>query len=172
MEHSSRILLLVLAALIASFSVADTASSKLSIGDTLAELALPPVMGGYAKSLNEQRGKPVMLIWVGPCHQCREALEQYEQLARQYSKNGLVTWVIWDTDDQLVKDAPHTSLPLLAYNQKLTRAWQINPLPAVMLVSPDGTLDYLYAGSLFRNMEFTRRALSHWLSGDGVVHQR
>ncbi|MDO6749943.1 hypothetical protein, partial [Gilvimarinus sp. 1_MG-2023] len=80
--------------------------------------------------------------------------------------------VIWDANDRFVKDAPRTRLPLLAYDQSLTRAWQINPLPAVMLVSPDGTLDYLYAGNLFRNMEFTRRALSHWLSVDGVVRQR
>ncbi|MDO6680925.1 MULTISPECIES: TlpA disulfide reductase family protein [unclassified Oceanobacter] len=172
MEHSSRFLLLILTALISSFSIAEAAPNKLSIGDTLTELALPPVKGGYALSLEEQRGKPVMLIWVGACKDCQKALGHYERLARQYSKDGLVTWVIWDANDRFVKDAPRTRLPLLAYDQSLTRAWQINPLPAVMLVSPDGTLDYLYAGNLFRNMEFTRRALSHWLSVDGVVRQR
>jgi len=63
------------------------------------------------------------------------------------------------------------SIPVLKYSPKLPNAWQVQPQPAVMLVGRDGTLDYMFAGNLRKNLEFANHALAYWLDGDDLVRQ-
>ncbi len=167
MEHSSRLLLLVLALLLSL----TTRAESIAIGNQLDDFTLP-VIDGFGKSLYEQRGIPVMLIWVGDCHRCEGALKAYEQLAEKYKASGIVSWVIWTPDGKDDSEAPDIQLPVLKYSAKLPNAWQIQPQPAVMLVSRDSTLDYLFVGNLRKNLEFTNHALAYWLERDDFVHQR
>merc|ERR1711879_521468 len=144
MEHRSRFLLLILG----MFLSLTVRSETIALGQQLEDFCLPSI-NGFAKNLTEQRGMPVMLIWVDDCDRCDNALKEYEKLAQRYRNKGLISWVIW-----------------------LPNAWQIQPQPAVMLVDRNGTLDYIFVGNLRKNLEFTNHALAYWLDGDDLVHQR
>lgn len=167
MEHRSRFLLLILGVLLSVGTKAET----LSIGKQLDDFTLPAV-NGFAKNLTEQRGLPLMLIWVGDCDRCESHLKQYDELTKRYAEKGLVSWVIWTPEGQDDSEAPDVQLPVLKYSPKLPNAWQIQPQPAVMLVGRDGTLDYLFVGNLRKNLEFANHALANWLGRDDLVHQR
>jgi hypothetical protein len=171
MGLSGRILLLIL--IVLGFSQASAADQalKIAIGDKLEELRLPAAKG-YGFSLKEQLGKPVMLIWVGDCDTCSSAVKDYSEVASRYEKDNLVTRVIWDADGKSYSSAPSLDLPVLVYDDSLPSTWKVDPVPAVMLISPDGVLDYAFIGNLNRNLEFTNRALAAWLSRNGMEHQR
>lgn len=167
MEHRSRFLLLILG----MFLSLTVRSETIALGQQLEDFSLPSI-NGFAKNLTEQRGMPVMLIWVDDCDRCDNALKEYEKLAQRYRNKGLISWVIWTPDGKDDAEAPSVSVPVLKYSPRLPNAWQIQPQPAVMLVDRNGTLDYIFVGNLRKNLEFTNHALAYWLDGDDLVHQR
>lgn len=166
MEHRGRFLLLILGVLLTLSARSET----IAIGQQLEDFTLPAVKG-FAKNLTEQRGLPVMLVWVDDCRRCNNDVKAYEKLAQRYRDKGLISWVIWTPKGKNDAEAPEVSIPVLKYSPKLPNAWQVQPQPAVMLVGRDGTLDYMFAGSLRKNLEFANHALAYWLDGDDLVRQ-
>ena len=174
MGLSCRILLLILTVLgLSQANAAEPEEVTLKVGDSLGDLRLPTARG-YGFSLREQLGYPVMLIWTGDCNiVCRDALPAYEAMAKRYSKDyPLVVRVVRDADSGSYPKTALSGMAELINDSQLPGALKINPVPAVMLISPEGVIDYMLVGNLNRNLEFTDRALASWLSGSGLERQR
>lgn len=175
MGLNCRILLLILTVLgLAQVNAAESDNTALVVGAKPGELRLPAARG-YGFSLHEQLGKPVMLIWVGDCNiVCRDAMPKYDALVRRVSIEypSLVVRVVRDADGDRYPRDTLSGLTELMNDSHLQGAWKVNPVPAVMLISPEGVLDRVLVGNLNRNLEFTDRALASWLSSTGLERQR
>jgi len=165
MGHQFRLLLLIL---VTAFSAQSRAESvgpiSLQAGQKITGLTLPTLDNDFGFSIDEQLGHPVMLLWAGECSRCSAELESYERLQQRYASAGLITRVIWTTEEPLLTEAPQTDLPVLVYSNTITNAWSVEPQPAVMLINADGQLEYLFAGKLGRSAKLTSRALQHMVA--------
>ncbi|MCY0965618.1 hypothetical protein [Parathalassolituus penaei] len=175
MGLNCRILLLILTVLgLSQANAAESDNTALLVGDKPGDLRLPAARG-YGFSLREQLGKPVLLIWVGDCNiVCRDAVPKYEALAKRYSKDypSLTVRVVRDADGDSYPRDTLSGMSELINDSHLPGAWKVSPVPAVMLISPEGVLDRILVGNLNRNLEFTDRALASWLSSTGLERQR
>lgn len=140
---------------------ADAAENALIPGQVIADFSLPSALHGRGQRLAEQKGRRVMLIRTGHCNQCDELLATYQLLAESHAHDGLVSWVIWTPHGR--DQPPQLRIPVLADDARWHTGWQFEPLPAVMLISPDGVLDYLFTGNLKRNYPETEQTLLRWM---------
>ena len=161
MGHFIRFLFLSLAAL--TVQAAELKSTEtLAPGQRVDDFSMPSAIGGWGQRLSEQRGKPVMLVWLDRCNQCEEELVRYQLLAESYALDHLVAWFIWvpRKNDQ----PPKMRLPVLLNDRKWSQSWGFNPRPAIMLINNDGVLDYLMLGDLSAHYDETEKTLAQWMA--------
>ncbi|WP_430462585.1 hypothetical protein ACQUQU_07310 [Thalassolituus sp. LLYu03] len=137
-------------------------SANLLPGQVVEDFTLPSAVGSWGQRLAEQKGRPVMLIWTNRCNRCEESLAHYQLLAESHAIDGLVSWVIWTPYKEDVP--PRMRLPVLENNGRWQTAWQFEPRPAVMLISADGVLDYLFTGNLQRRFSDVEQVMASWVS--------
>ena len=139
-----------------------TFASALTIGQPFPNFTLPSAYVGYAQQLNEQHGKPVMLVVLDHCNRCENKLLNFQHLHTTYAVDGLVTWVIWSShkDDQ----PPHLSLPVLQSDSRLQVGWQVpENRPALFLINRDGVLDHAIYGSIRTLRNRAKPLLAQWM---------
>jgi hypothetical protein len=129
-------------------------------GDKVPDFVMPST-NGAPQRLSEQVGQPVMLIWLGECNRCEETLIDWQYLAESWAVEGLKTWVIWRKHENHV--APWSRLPVLEYQASNKQAWWFEPSPAVMFISPDGLLDYLFIDKVNERKVEVANKLKLWL---------
>ncbi|UXD87426.1 peroxiredoxin family protein [Thalassolituus hydrocarboniclasticus] len=134
----------------------------LAPGQLVDDFSMPSAIGGWGQRLAEQRGKPVMLVWLDRCNQCQEELVRYQLLAESYALDQLVAWFIWAPHKNDVP--PKMRLPVLLNDQYWTQSWGFNPRPAVMLINNDGVLDHLILGDLTGHYAETEQTLARWMA--------
>lgn len=116
---------------------------------------------GAPQRLSEQIGHPVMLIWIDDCNECSETLIDWQYLAESWAVEGLKTWVIWEKEDG--DKTPWSRLPVLVYDSNNPYAWWFDSSPAVMLISPDGYLDYVFIDDVKTSRKRVSEQLKVWL---------
>jgi hypothetical protein len=137
-----------------------TTAEALEPGDKVPDFVMPS-SNGAPQRLSEQIGKPVMLIWLDECDQCEETLIDWQYLAESWEVEGLETWVVLRKHKKHV--APRSRLIVMEYEASNQEAWWFEPSPAVMFISPDGVLDYLFIDQVEdRKLEIANK-LKLWL---------
>jgi peroxiredoxin len=132
-----------------------TASSALLAGHAEAgtlsrgDLA-PPVLGesgGKQVLLTDYRGKvAVVVFWKSTCAPCKDQMEAFEQLNKQYSPLGLQVFAV-DLGDSakdygsLLRKVRHTTM-VLGHDEgaSVGEAWGVYMLPNMWIVGPDGRI--------------------------------
>ena len=129
-------------------------------GDKVPDFVMPST-NGAPQRLSEQVGQPVMLIWLGECNRCQEALIDWQYLAESWAVEGLETWFVWRKQENFA--APWSRLPVLEYQASNQQAWWFEPAPAVMFISPEGMLDYLFIDKVDERKVEIANKLKLWL---------
>lgn len=137
-----------------------TTVEALEPGDRVPDFVMP-ASNGAPQRLSEQIGQPVMLVWLHDCDRCEEDLISWQYLAESWSVEGLEAWFIWD--GQKGEMAPKSRLPVLTYEASNQQAWIFDPAPAVMLISPEGVLDYLFIDNVDERKAEIGNTLKLWL---------
>lgn len=113
------------------------------------DFALPSV-GGPNERLSEHRGEVVLLsFWSSRCAACDEQLAQLRDLQRTYGPAGLVVLAV-SVDDDLARAREYArahagEYSLLIDARKLvSRRYQVERLPAVLLIDRAGVLRFRY----------------------------
>jgi hypothetical protein len=136
-------------------------AKALEPGDKVPDFVMPS-SNGAPERLSEKIGKPVMLIWLDDCDPCEEALINWQYLAESWALEGLEAWFIWHKKSDY--PTPRSRLPVLEYETSNRDAWWFESAPAVMLISPEGVLDYLFIDNVdVQRLEVTNK-LKHWLN--------
>lgn len=161
MGHFIRFLFLSLLSFSAQSAAAEDAA-RLAPGQAVEDFSMPSAVGGWGQRLLEQRGKPVMLIWLDRCDRCEEQLVRYQLLAESYALDELSAWFIWAPykNDQ----PPKMRLPVLLNDRYWPQSWGFNPRPAIMLINQDGVLDHLILGDLSGHYDETEKTLALWMA--------
>lgn len=134
-------------------------TQALEPGDLVPDFALPS-LNGAPQRLSEQIGHPVMLVWLNDCDDCTESLIDWQYLAESWASQGLQTWIMWRKQEN---PAPQTPLPVLVYEATNDQAWWFEPSPAIMLIAPNGVLDYLYINDVDLRKAEIAGELKQWL---------
>ncbi|NRA24450.1 MAG: redoxin domain-containing protein [Oleispira sp.] len=142
--------------LVFTLAVADA----LEPGDQVPDFVMPST-NGAPQRLSEQIGSPVMLVWLNDCNACEETLIDWQYLAESWEVEGLKTWFIWRKQAGYL--APWSRLPVLEYQVSNPSAWWFEPSPAVMFISPDGVLDYLFIDKVDERKAEVASELKLWL---------
>ena len=143
--------------LICFLSVAEALEPR----DTVPDFVMPS-SNGAPQRLSEQIGSPVMLIWLDDCDHCEEVLIDWQYLAESWAVEGLETFFMWRKKSDYI--APRSRVTVLEYHASNQEAWWFEPAPAVMLISPEGVLDYLFIDNVNdRKLEIANE-LKLWLS--------
>ncbi len=161
MGHFIRLLFLSLC-VISAQAEELSAAVTLAPGQLVDDFSMPSAVGGWGQRLAEQRGKPVMLIWLDRCDQCQEELVRYQLLAESYALDQLVAWFLWVPHKNDVP--PKMRLPVLLNDQYWSQSWGFNPRPAIMLINKDGVLDHLILGELSGHYDETEKTLTQWMT--------
>lgn len=137
-----------------------TAVQALEPGDHVPDFVMASA-NGAPQRLSEQIGRPVMLVWLNDCNACAEALIDWQYLAESWAVEGLITWFMWRKQEGY--QVPWSRLPILEYHGSNPQAWWFEPSPAVMLISPNGVLDYLFIDNLDARKAEVASELKLWL---------
>lgn len=137
-----------------------TTVEALEPGDKVPDFVMTST-NGAPQRLSEQIGRPLMLIWLSECDRCQEDLIDWQYLAESWAVEGLEAWVIWRKQENHV--APWSRLPVLEYQTSNRQAWWFEPSPAVMFISPDGILDYLFIDNVDERKVEVANELKQWL---------
>jgi peroxiredoxin len=129
-------------------------------GDKVPDFVMPST-NGAPQRLSEQVGSPVMLVWLDHCDACAEDLITWQYLAESWAVEGLETWFMWRKQDGF--SAPWSRLPVLQYEASNQQAWWFEPSPAVMLIDPNGRLDYLFIDAVNSRKTEVAGKLKSWL---------
>lgn len=129
-------------------------------GDKVPDFVMPST-NGAPQRLSEQVGSPVMLVWLNNCNACAEELIDWQYLAESWAVEGLETWFMWRQQEGF--KAPWSRLPVLQYEASNQQAWWFEPSPAVMFISPNGVLDYLFIDKVNSRKAEVASELKSWL---------
>ena len=129
-------------------------------GDKVPDFVMPST-NGAPQRLSEQVGSPVMLVWLNNCNACAEELIDWQYLAESWAVEGLETWFLWRQQEGF--KAPWSRLPVLKYEASNQQAWWFEPSPAVMFITPDGVLDYLFIDKVNSRKTEVASELKSWL---------
>lgn len=137
-------------------------ASALTIGQPFPNFTLPSAYVGYGQQLQEQHGKPVMLIVLDRCDRCQKKLVEFQHQKTVYALDDLETWIIWTSyKDDLPPELP---LPVLKADSRLQQGWQVpKKRPALFLINRDGILDHAQYGSLRKLSRQVDSLLSEWM---------
>lgn len=120
-----------------------------SIGAPALDFTLPS-NGRYNLRLSEQQGKVVtLLFWSSWCGSCSLALEQFSQLERELAQDDLKIWAL-NIDEPKKYDHAldhyqrhQFTLPVLFdTDHSVSKGYDIDDLPVVMIIDRDGNLQY------------------------------
>lgn len=135
-------------------------AEALEPGDKVPDFVMPST-NGAPQRLSEQLGSPVMLVWLNDCNACAEELIDWQYLAESWAVEGLTTWFLWRRQEGY--KAPWSRLPVLEYQAQNAQAWWFEPSPAVMFITPDGVLDYLFIDKVNMRKVEVANELKYWL---------
>lgn len=113
--------------------------------DKAPDFILKDIQGGKF-SLNDQRGKPVLLIFGTTwCPSCREEIPHLKDIYAQYAKKGLimVNIDIQESRDKVSRYADKYELPyrlLLDENGAVSEMYGIRGVPAMILLDEAGII--------------------------------
>jgi peroxiredoxin len=113
--------------------------------DKAPDFILKDIQGGKF-SLNDQRGKPVLLIFGTTwCPACREEIPHLKDIYAQYAKKGLimVNIDIQESRDKISRYADKYELPyrlLLDENGAVSEMYGIRGVPAMILLDEAGII--------------------------------
>jgi peroxiredoxin len=115
------------------------------LASTAPDFALRSVAGTNHR-LSEHRGEVVALIfWASWCGECRRELERFEKLQATYAPAGLVVLSV-SLDDEparaadIAKAAGIDYPVLLDTGQKVSRTYQADRLPLILLIDRNGVI--------------------------------
>lgn len=141
-------------------------AQRLAPGQQVDDFSMPSAIGGWGHRLLEQRGKPVMLVWLDRCNLCEEELVRYQLLAESYALDNLSAWFIWAPYKN--DKPPVMRLPVLLNDRRWLQSWGFDPRPAIMLINKDGVLDHLILGDLSAHYNETEQTLTQWMAEQHV----
>ena len=113
--------------------------------DKAPDFILKDIQGGKF-SLNDQRGKPVLLIFGTTwCPSCREEIPHLKDIYAQYAKKGLimVNIDIQESRDKVSRYADEYELPyrvLLDENGDVAKTYGIRGVPTLILLDQEGMI--------------------------------
>lgn len=124
---------------------------------------LPLVSGGGAFSLEEQRGKPVILeVFASWCGACEHAAPMLDEVYREAQKSGVVfVGVSVDDNPAAARRAQQSwpiSYPVALDDGQVQRGYGVSLLPTFVFIDRSGTIQHVSSGVP------SRRMLSRWLS--------
>lgn len=102
--------------------------------------------------LSEYRGRVVLInFWATWCGPCRQEMPVLEKLHQKYERSGLtVLGVNMDEDPRDAREmakALRVSFPVLFDLEKnVSRTYDVDAMPATVLVDRDGTVRYIHRG--------------------------
>lgn len=132
----------------------------LEVGHEVPDFAMPAIKG-QPQRLSDYIGQPVMLIWLHDCDGCSEDLIDWQYFAESRADDGLKAFFIWKSDKG--NKAPWSRLPVLEYDKNNKEAWWFESEPAVLLINPDGVLDFLFQGDIESQKSNILDTLKRWL---------
>lgn len=144
------------------FMLSTASAAALKVGQPFPDFTLPSAYMGYAQQLQEQQGKPVMLLVLDRCDRCEKKLTEFRHMNSVYALDDLETWVIWTSykNDQ----PPHLPLPVLQSDSRYQKGWQVpDQRPALYLINRDGILDHAQYGSLRQLRRQVEPLLAQWM---------
>lgn len=109
-------------------------------------------MGGPNLRLQEQRGQVVMInFWATWCGPCRQEMPHLDQLYDKYRSSGFVLLGVNVDDDARKATELATRLGLgfpvlLDTDKKVSRVYDLNAMPATLLIDRDGRVRYIHRG--------------------------
>jgi cytochrome c biogenesis protein CcmG, thiol:disulfide interchange protein DsbE len=117
------------------------------------QMVLPRFPSGERYSLESDRGQVVLLdVWATWCEPCKDALPLYEQLQRQYAKDGLRVYTVNIDEDpsqiQAFLDETKISLPIL-HDSDAAFAEQtlgVKLMPTSFLLDRKGFIRHIHEG--------------------------
>ena len=132
-------------------------------GSHAASFQLPLASGSGAFSLDEQRGKPVLMeVFASWCGACEHAAPMVDQVYRDAEKSGVVfVGVSVDGDANAarrVQERWPITYPVAVDDGQVQRAYGVSLLPTFVLIDKTGTVKRVSSGVP------SRRTLSRWLA--------
>jgi cytochrome c biogenesis protein CcmG/thiol:disulfide interchange protein DsbE len=132
-------------------------------GAHAASFQLPLASGNGAFSLDEQRGKPVLMeVFASWCGACEHAAPMVDEVYRDAAKSGVVfVGVSVDNDAQAAQRVQQSwpiSYPVAVDDGQVQRAYGVSLLPTFVLIDKSGTIKRVSSGVP------SRRTLSRWLA--------
>ena len=139
----------LLTLLLAGGAGAATAAVQLSAGAP--DFTLRSV-GGANLRLAEQRGQVVMVnFWATWCTPCLQEMPHLSRLYERYRASGFVLLGVNIDDDPRAATALATKLGLrfpvlLDTDKKVSRVYDMNSMPATLLIDRDGRVRHIHRG--------------------------
>jgi peroxiredoxin len=127
------------------FSQRGATAAKDVREDKAPDFILPDVQGGKFR-LNDQRGKPVLLIFGTTwCPACRDEIPRLKDIYARYAEKGLtmVNIDIQESRDKVTRYADKYELPyrlLLDENGAVSEMYGIRGVPSMILLDEAGTI--------------------------------
>jgi peroxiredoxin len=139
--------MLVLAVL--GLCAAARAAQEPLLGQSAPDFALAAYAGANVR-LSESLGQPVIIaFWGTNCSVCAAQLARLDRLYQTYRSSGLVVLAVSVDDDMQRADRYARAHPmhfplLLDPTKDVSRAYQIDRLPATVLIDRSGVIRYLH----------------------------
>jgi len=146
-------------------------TSMLLVGSCTAQAPQPPKVGkpapefqlpnleGQSISLNDSRGKPVLLnFWASWCRPCRSEMPYIQEVYEEWSDKGLVVLAI-DTGESSSKvedfmQSYNLSFPaLLDTDLDVSLKYRIRVIPTTFFIDKDGIIQQISVGAFSSKAE-------------------
>jgi peroxiredoxin len=139
------------------FAGAMLALAAATSGATVAPASMAPdftlrTMKGPNLRLQEQRGQVVMVnFWATWCGPCRQEMPHLNKLYDKYKSSGFVLLGVNIDDDAAKATDLATKLGLrfpvlLDTDKRVSRTYDMNAMPATLLIDRDGKVRYIHRG--------------------------
>lgn len=136
----------------AALALATAVSSAAIVPTSIAPDFTLRTMNGPNLRLQEQRGRVVMVnFWATWCGPCRQEMPHLNKLYDKYRASGFVLLGVNIDDDALKATDLATKLGLkfpvlLDTDKKVSRSYDMNAMPATLLIDRDGKVRYIHRG--------------------------
>ncbi len=111
-----------------------------------------PLLDGGTLKLSSMKGKTVVLdIWATWCGPCRRAMPIVEKVSEEFADKGVVLYAVNQREEpEAIRKFLETSKlnPKVALDQegKVSRAYQADSIPRIVIVGPDGIIRKVFRG--------------------------
>ncbi|KZR60277.1 thiol-disulfide oxidoreductase ResA [Pseudobacillus badius] len=113
-------------------------------------------LAGETRQLSDYKGKGVFLnFWGSWCDPCKKEMPHMEKLAKEYKSQGVEVLAVnvGDSELQTKKFAKQYGLTFpiaIDSTKEVQDAYNITPLPATFMISPDGKIEEIVIGGLVK----------------------